>query len=37
MSIFKYIKNLEPQIDDAFKEFYDTMLNDVRLGVFFEN
>jgi diguanylate cyclase (GGDEF)-like protein len=28
---------LEQNLENAFKEFYDTMLNDVRLGVFFEN
>lgn len=37
MSIFKHISELEINIEDAFQEFYDTMLNDVRLGVFFDS
>jgi diguanylate cyclase (GGDEF)-like protein len=37
MKRFKLLDNLIPHIDEAFASFYDIMLNDVRLSVFFEN
>jgi len=37
MAIFTHIHLLEKNLENAFQEFYDTMLNDVRLGVFFDN
>ncbi len=37
MSNFKNLDELIPHIEDAFKLFYDAMLNDVRLSVFFNN
>lgn len=37
MNKFKTLNDLLPHIDNAFQSFYDAMLNDVRLSVFFEN
>lgn len=37
MEQFKYLNQLLPHIDEAFEDFYNTMLNDVRLGVFFDD
>jgi diguanylate cyclase (GGDEF)-like protein len=37
MRLFKYIDMLEKDIEEAFKEFYETMLSDTRLGVFFDS
>ncbi|MBN2781958.1 MAG: GGDEF domain-containing protein [Campylobacterales bacterium] len=37
MQQFKLLNQLLPFEDKAFEAFYDTMLNDVRLSVFFEN
>lgn len=37
MGMFEHIRELEPYVDDAFKKFYDTMLNDAKLKVFFQN
>lgn len=34
---FKELVLILPHIDEAFKAFYDTMLNDVKLGVFFDS
>lgn len=36
MGVFKHLNKLLPHIDDAFKTFYDAMLNDIKLSVFFE-
>ena len=37
MKIFIHLKKLVPYIDEAFEAFYNTMLNDLKLSVFFEN
>lgn len=37
MKKLKYIHEITPYIDDAFLEFYDAMLSDVKLSIFFEN
>lgn len=37
MKHFSSLTKLVDHIDDAFQAFYNTMLNDVRLSVFFEN
>ncbi len=37
MKKFVHLDKLLPYIDDAFASFYDAMLNDIRLSVFFEN
>jgi diguanylate cyclase (GGDEF)-like protein len=37
MKIFVHLKNLIPYIDEAFESFYNTMLNDLKLSVFFDN
>lgn len=37
MKTFKHLKKLLPLIDNAFKSFYDTMLQDGRLSMFFKN
>ena len=37
MKIFIHLKKLIPYIDEAFEDFYNTMLNDLKLSVFFEN
>ncbi|QOP41701.1 GGDEF domain-containing protein [Sulfurimonas marina] len=37
MGKFKLLKELTVYIDEAFEDFYNTMLHDVRLGVFFES
>ena len=37
MKNFKNLDRLLPHMDNAFSSFYDAMLNDVRLAVFFEN
>ncbi|WP_304546042.1 GGDEF domain-containing protein [Sulfurimonas microaerophilic] len=37
MGKFQLLKELTVYVDEAFEDFYNTMLNDVRLGVFFEN
>lgn len=34
---FQYLNKLEPFINESFEEFYEAMLYDVRLSVFFEN
>ncbi|MFT7004840.1 MAG: hypothetical protein ACJAWW_002205 [Sulfurimonas sp.] len=36
MKKFKYLTNIIPHIDDTFSAFYNTMLKDTRLSVFFE-
>lgn len=33
---YKHLSSILPYIDDAFKAFYDSMLNDVKLAVFFD-
>lgn len=33
---YNHLTSILPYIDDAFKAFYDTMLNDVKLAVFFD-
>lgn len=35
--LFKELPILVPQIDDAFSEFYTTLLKDLRFSVFFDN
>lgn len=37
MKVFIHLKNLIPYIDEAFEAFYDTLLSDLKLSVFFEN
>lgn len=37
MAHFKYLHSLVEQSEDAFKLFYDAMLGDSRLSIFFEN
>ncbi len=37
MEKFKHLNKLLPYIDDAFDSFYQTMLNDVKLGAFFDD
>ena len=37
MKIFIHLNKLVPYIDEAFESFYNTMLNDLKLSVFFEN
>lgn len=37
MKKFELLDNLLPHIDKAFESFYDTMLNDVRLSIFFDS
>jgi diguanylate cyclase (GGDEF)-like protein len=37
MKIFIHLNKLVPYIDEAFESFYNTMLNDSKLSVFFEN
>lgn len=37
MAKFKYLDKLYVHIDEAFKDFYNAMLNDIRLSVFFDN
>lgn len=37
MKKFQHLNVLTEHIDDAFQSFYDTMLNDIKLAVFFES
>lgn len=37
MNNLQYINKIIPYIDDAFSEFYDAMLSDKKLSLFFEN
>ena len=34
---YKHLSSILSHVDQAFKAFYDTMLNDVKLAVFFDN